>query len=282
MSGLVTTLQASDTPLLWLDDAAYTERLLANGHTPWLDSGEYVAYRRKVQGLLAADVRAVPLTDFLRAWAKSHEALVSSMAAKSRPVFPARTLLADDALRAHLVETLAGLRSAFADAPLVLALPSPCAMVRFAWQLAFGENAEVEVGGDETDSCAVYLAEFLRSFESVGVDALLLEEATGAGPVTAERLDWYQPVLNVARHYRWDIGIQLPAGVDAEDGLSALSFVVGAQAWEGAVHVVRVPERFWETGTLENARDGQHRFATVPPDGVPETVLERLSALRGN
>ncbi len=279
MTGLAAVFEAAAAPLLWLDDAAYTERLLAGGRTPWLDSAEYVAFRRKAQGLLRAELRAVPLAGFLRAWVAAHPALVGAMSAKSRAVYPARVLLADEGLRAHLVETLSGLRAAFAGTPLVLGLPSPRAMVTMAWQMAFGADARVEVGEDEADSCAVYLAEFLRSFEGCQVDALLLDEPAGAGTVTADTLAWYQPVLNVARHYRWDVGLRLPDDVVFEGEATDLQFVIAAHAVGGAVHLRCLSDTFWSGAAP--VETGPHHFATVPVDAVPETVLARLAALRG-
>ena len=281
MTALVEALRSASAPLLWLDDTAYTERLLGGGHTPWLDSAEYVAFRRKAHGLLRADLRAVPLMGFLRAWAAAHPALTDAMAAKSRAVYPVRTLLADEGLRAQLVETLSGLRAAFGDASLVLGLPSPRAMVTAAWQMAHGADAAVEVGADEGDSCAVDLAEFLRSFEGCKVDALLLEEPAGAPAMNAETLEWYQPVLNVASHYRWDVGLRLPDDVVFEGDADAVQFAIGARAIGGAVHVSCLSEAFWAGQMPAPVGPGQHHFATVPADAVPETVLARLSALRG-
>ena len=281
MTSLMNTMHAATTPLLWLDDAAYAERLLAGGHTPWLDGAEYVAFRRKAQGLLRADLTAVPVAGFIRAWCAAHPALVEAMSAKTRAVFPARTLLADECLRTHLVEILSGLRAAFSNTPLVLGLPSPRAMVLEAWRLAFGADADIEVGADEADSCAVYVAEFLRSFGACGVDGLLLEESTGAEPAGAEELDWYQPVLNVATHYRWDVGLRLPDGAGFIGDATAVHFVIAPREISGALQVATLPDTFW-TGAMPDPAGGHKAyFATVPTDAVPEQVLARLAALRG-
>lgn len=263
---------------LWLDDADYAERLLANGKTPWQDVAEYVAFRRKAQGLLRPDFVVVPLARFAAARVVADSALREAMAGKKRAVVPARTLLADETLRAHLIELLKGLRAAFGSAPLVLALPSPRAWVGQAYRLAFGADADVEVGGEEADVCAVYVAEFLRSFGESGVDGLLLEEREGAEPGSSEEIAWYQPVLNLAAHYRWDIGIRLPSGAGFAGAAEGVSFAISPTAIAGTPHGLSLGEEFWNG---EVAAPAQFRYARVPADAVPERVLERLATLRG-
>lgn len=263
---------------LWLDDTDYAERLLANGKTPWHDVAEYVAFRRKSQGLLRPDFVVVPLARFAAARVVSDAALREAMAAKKRAVVPARTLLADEALRAHLIELLKGMRAAFGSSPLVLALPSPRAWVGAAYRLAFGADAEVEVGGDEADACAMYVAEFLRSFGESGVDGLLLEEGEGEEPVSGEEIGWYQPVLNLAAHYRWDLGLRLPSGAGFAGGAEGVQFVIAPTAIAGAAHGLALGDEFWNG---EAAAAAMFRYARVPVDAVPERVLERLVTLRG-
>lgn len=281
MPRILDRLANASSSALWLDDSEYAERLLAAGHTPWLDSAGYLAFRRKAQGLLKPDFVVVPLGRFAAAWVASQPSLREAMASKKRAVVPARTLLADESLRAHLVETLSGLRAAFGNLPLVLSLPSPRALVFEAYALAFGAEAEVEVGGDEADSCAVYVAEFLRSFGESGVDGLLLEERADAEPASAEELGWYQPVINVAAHYRWDLGVRLPVAGAFAGAVVGMNFVIAPRVIEGAPIGLDLGAGFW-TGETPAAPPGKgFRFATVPADAVPEAVLARLATLRG-
>ena len=184
MAKVLETIGVAAKPPLWLDDAAYVDKLLAGGKTPWLASAEYVALRRKAVGLLKPDFNVLPLGQLMRAWVEAHAALRDAMAAKKRAVVPARTLLAEEGLRAHLVDTIQGLRAAFPAMPLILELPSPRDFVGLAHGWAFGADGELEVGEDEADSCAVYMAEFLRSFGEAGVDGLVLVEAAGSAPAS--------------------------------------------------------------------------------------------------
>ena len=280
MSKILERLAASGTPALWLDDLDYSDKLLAGGKTPWHDGAEYVAYRRKAQGLLKPDFMVVPIGAFARAWVAAHPELKEAMTGKKRAVVPARTLLADEGLRLHLVETLKGVRAAFAGVPLVLSIPSPRAWVIEAYALAFGDDAEVEVGGDEADSCAVYVAEFLRSFGESNVDGVLLEEREGAEPVSAEELGWYQPVMNIAGHYRWDLGVRLPSGSGFSGDATGAQFVISPKPVTGAVNGLALGDAFWTGDAAPAAAAGSFRFATIPKDAVPEKVLDRLNSLR--
>jgi hypothetical protein len=281
MPKILDRLAVGDKPLLWLDDTAYSDKLLAGGKTPWHDGAEYVAFRRKANGLLRPDFVVIPIGRIVAAWVGSHPALKEAMAGKKRAVAPARTLLADEELRAHLVEMLKGQRAAFAGAPFALSMPSPRAWVIEAWQLAFGPDAEVEVGGDEADSCSVYVAEFLRSFGESGVDGLLLEEREDAEPASAEEIAWYQPVINIAGHYRWDLGLRLPSAAGFSGDVAGLQFVIAPKALGGAANGLALRGGFWTGEDAPSAPKGGFRFAQVPPEAVPEKVLERVATLRG-
>lgn len=185
-------------PVLWLDSHAYCARLLANGKAPWLDATAFVAWQRKSMGLLKPDVATLPLAPAIDAWLDAHSALREAMAAKSRTGYAVKTLLADEALRAHLVELARGLGAAV-NQPLALVMPSPRAWVAIAYRQAHDDD--VEVSDDDADSASVYIADFLRVFGDVRVDALVLEEIDGAVSDAPSN----QSVLNLATHYRWDV-----------------------------------------------------------------------------
>lgn len=249
MPSLSVMLSTGKQPL-WLDYGDYAGRLLAGGAVPWLDVAGYVALQRKAQGLLRSDVLQLPVGVVSAAWVAVQPALREAMAAKKRAVVPLKTLMADEGLRAHLVEMARGLRACFPEQPLALACPSPRAWAAQAYRLAHGES--VEVGEDETDSAAVYMADFLRSFGDAGIDVLLLQD----GP-ELPLPELYTPVLNVAAHYRWEAGLQSAAHVEA----GSLAFVISQDCWNGG------------------AAPGL-RHAVIPADAQPESVLQRLAELR--
>ena len=270
---------AARGPLLWLDYSDYAAALLAGGQAPWLDTAACVAWLRKAQSLLRSDVVTLPMGAVNAAWLDAHPALFDAMAAKKkRAAAPLRTMLADEALRIQGVDLALALRAAFAQAPLALACPSPRRWVAWAQaRCAPGESAEID--DDAVDSAASYMADFLRVFSQCGIDAVLLEEAADSAPTSAAALQLYQPVLNVASHYRWDIGLRLPQ-VGAAPPTQGLDFVVAPSECDVPMRGFALDPACWN-GTLASAcPPGGFRFATVPAAALPEAVLARLADWR--
>lgn len=262
---------------LWLDYGAYAARLLANGAVPWLDADAAGAWVRKAQGLLKSDVVMLPVAAVVEQWLRAHPDLVAAMGAKRRTVYALRTLLADDGLREHLAALARVLRSSLSGTPLVLALPSPRLWVGQAFAQAHaGESAEVDA--DAVDGAAAYIADFLRGFADSGLDGLLLEESADTEPASAADLQLYQAVLNVAAHYRWELGLRLPQG--RFGGGAGPAFALAPVALPGLVTGLRLPAEFWDGGAAPGCPAGGFRFGEIPAAAQPEAVLERLAALR--
>lgn len=265
---------SSGRRLLWLDYVDYAAQLLSGGRAPWLDSAALVAWYRKAQGLLKSDVVAVPLGRIAAAWVQAHPDLAAALREKKRVLHPLKTLLADAGLRTQLAETLAGLRASLPGSVLALGLPSPRQWTAEVYRLAHGSDAEV--GDDETDSAALYLADFLRAFGDSGVDALLIEETAATEPRSAEQFELYRPVANVAAHYRWALGLLQPQNAwDAAE--PALDFVLAPQASGGRVTGLLLPPAFWSGAAAPAAA---FHYTRIPEQAQPEAVLERLASLR--
>jgi hypothetical protein len=280
MAAFIDLLARASRPVLWLDATAYAGRLLAGGAVPWLNAAELIAWQRKAQGLLKSDVVALPLAALCEAWLSVHPALKNAMAEKRRAVYPLKVLLADEALRAHLLEVLNSYRAVFTSVPLALIAPSPRAWIAEAYAQAHGADAEVEIGDDEADSAAMYLADFLRSFADSGVDVLLLDEQNLAQPLAASTLACYQTVANVAGHYRWDLGLRLSAAGAESVEDADLAFVVAAQTQASVGAGLEVPAAFWDGADVVVVPTGGFRFVSIPEQAQPERVLERLEILR--
>ncbi len=271
-------LAKASRPVLWLDANAYAGRLLAGGAVPWLNAAELIAWQRKAQGLLKSDVLAVPLALVCDAWLSAHPELRKAMGEKRRTVFPLKVLFADEALRAHLLEVVNSYRAVFTGMPLALVAPSPRAWIAESYAQAHGVDAEVEIGDDEADTAAMYLADFLRSFADSGVDILLLDEQNLAPALSASTLACYQTVSNVAGHYRWDLGLRLSAaGAESVEG-AGLAFVISAHAGIGSG--IELAATFWEGAEAPAVPAHGFRYATIPEQAQPERVLERLEVLR--
>lgn len=262
--------------LLWLDYVDYAGALLAGGAVPWLDVGALLAWQRKAQALLRSDVVMLPVGTVCTAWLAAHEPLRTTMASKSRALFPLKTLLADNALRTHLAELAEGLRASFTETPLALVCPSPRRWFGEAYLQAHGEG--IAVGEDAADSAAVLIADFLRLFGESGVDVLLLEEGPDSEPESAAAIACYQPVLNVAAHYRWDVGLSAPLGRYA-GGESGLAFVLAPRPLPGSTTGIVVPAAYWDGAAPDLPAEGL-RYARIPAAAQPEAVLERLAQLR--
>jgi hypothetical protein len=276
MGAIREQLESGAANFVWLDHTDYAATLLNKGAVPWLDVGEFVSLQRRAQGLLKPHVVALALAPACEAWLAAHAPLREAIGAKSRALFPLKTLLADETLRAHLVELATGLRASLADVPLALVLPSPRAWIGVAYAQAFPGD-EVEVDNDEADSASVYIADFLRSFGSCGVDALLLEEERGYVPSSADDIACYQSVLNVAANYRWDVGLRVRDEL-AGDTVAALDFVIATKS-VAALGGIELGDEFW-SGAAAAPADVRLRYAVIPANAQPELVLERLESLR--
>ena len=271
MAAWLELLAACAEPPLWLDDTAYSGRLLAGGRIPWLDVTGLIGWRLKATALLKPSLAALDVGAIAAAFVAASPAQGAALARERGPTGPLAAMLAAVDLRRHVAEVLKGLRHSF-RMPLAIVMPSPRAWPALAYSSAFGERPVI--GADETDAASVYMADFLRSFGEAGVDVLLLTDDATTRPRTQEEVDWYQSVLNVGRHYRWDVGLrtpQVPAG-----GEGGFDFLIAPQAARG----VDVGDAFWETDAdRPPAGPGGFLYARVPEDAAPERVLARLARL---
>jgi len=280
VAALLDRIATSAPPLVWLDDEAYVARLLGGGRTPWLNAAELIALRRKANGLLRTQVTQLSLSAVIDACVAADVGLLESMRTKKRAIAPLRTLLGDSSVRGKLLEIARALRSTFPAVPFLLTLPSPRNWVTQAYRCAFGAAANVDVGAEETDSSAVYVAEFLRTFGELDISGLLLQERIGAEPNSDAEVAWYKPVINVCAHYRWDLGLQLPEAGGFVGPLGGVGFVIAPRPIDAAVAGVMTPANFWADGPPPPVPANGFRFAEIPADGIPEQVLERLALLR--
>jgi hypothetical protein len=273
---LLAKLQPDAKPGLWIDGTDYCARLFG-APPPWLDVTAGVAWMRKAQDLLRADVLELDAVRIIDAACAARADLRSAMAAKSRGGYALKTLLADEPLRALLTEWVGALRSALPNLPLCLRIASPRAAVGKAWTLAHGVAPDDVPDEDLVDSAALYLADFLRGFSTSGLDALLLDE--GAGPLPdADGLALYQSVLNVAAGYQWATGLACPGGTTAAALPSGFGFAM-ADAALTVPTVIRIADAAWTGG--DACSGASMRQLRIPENAQPEDVLQRLKQLRG-
>jgi hypothetical protein len=280
LAALLERVKTSEQPLLWLDDLAYSSRLLGYAPTVWLDTAELMVFRRKATELLRPDVAVLPVATVMDAALAAAADLRQAMTAKKRTIVPLRTLLAGEHLRSRLAEMTKAMRDAFRGKPLALTIPSPRKWASDAYRAAFGADASCDVGAEESDAAAVYVAEFLRSFGESGIDTVLLEESSESEPKSAEEVAWYQPVINLAAHYRWELGIHMPIAADFKGELSDVDYFIAPRVLPGVPGGIVTPAEFWDDADAPSIAPGCFRYARIPEGTMPERVLERLTLLR--
>ncbi|WP_179405305.1 hypothetical protein [Burkholderia guangdongensis] len=278
MSRLIETNRARR--LLWLNHDGYSAPLLAGGNPPWRNIAACVAWARQAHGLLGSDVLTLPLADVAMAWLALDPALRGEMAEKTkRAHLPLKVCVASAPVRELSAALATALRAALPDAIFTLVLPSPRDWAAQALALA-GGSPEIDVDEDAADAAASAIADFLRTFATAGIDAVLLHESRAwDADEAALWLDLYQPVANVARHYGWDWGMRWPAAVECGNGPGP-DFSVAPSPCGGGPTGLVVPATFWQGDDLPAPRPDTFDVADIPVGARPETVLARLALLR--
>jgi len=280
MTRLLASLDAPPTGrqrATWFDAAGYGQaKLLAGGPLPWSSPAELTAFFGKLSGMFRPDAVLVDIGDVFAQRAAGDGQLRAAMAARTRPGYALRTLLADEQARATAAEGIRAL-AATAGVPLILTAPTPG-----RWLTAAAAQAGAEPGlvdADRAGTAAMYVADMLRTFGGLGVDGLLVDE----GPVPAAELidpEASRSVLNVAEHYEWPVLFRADAAAAWPHGS-----VPGVAVWIGSTPpaapsgrwgVVAGPE-FWDGEEPEP--DAAPVLATVPAQADPEAVMKRVRAL---
>ena len=266
---------------VWFDSLAYCRaKLLDDGSVPWESPGELSAFFAKSQGMFHSDALLIDLDDLYAERVSGDDALAGAMAARTRPGFALRTLLADERTRTVAEGALTALGGADSATPVVLSLPSPARWLTIASEQA-GVPATEPPDPALVENAAMYMADLLRIFAGARVDGLVLNE----GPATEDNLadtEGYRPVLNVAGHYEW------PVWVRTDDaGCWPRGRIEGVLGWfgnrppagtGGRWGIVLTPGPGLETGPLPSAGGGPV-LAIVPEAGDPELVMRWVRQL---
>ena len=174
-----------------------------------------------------------------------------------------RTILADQGAREKFKESTDALCESYRDKPVVLAIPSPKQWIASAYCTTKDIDA-VDISWDDAESASMYVADFLRSFSGCGISGLLIRDNTDQGPASDAEVARYQPVLNVAEHYRWQSILDGCPQNYTPSSFTALKLSV--QDW------TQHPSSIEPGGTC--------CYVCIPADTIPETVLEKLTLLR--
>lgn len=243
------TLSEVAAPRLVLDAGAYAQRVLLQGaEIPW----EPTAHARllaQVAALLRPDLSLIDLGAFVPAAVDARPELRARLSGARRPTAALRALLADEDL-ARVATELVRVVAAMSSAPVAVQIPSPA-----AWLAAVaGAARDPEFDADDAENASVYLADWVRRFSALPVDTLLLD---GRGAPQEESLDAYGPLLGLAEHYRWAIGLRRHDALDLATG--------AGEVLDGA---------FWGGASVPEPRDAVLVISRIDPGAQPETVLE--------
>lgn len=284
---LVSYLSSGDgSPRLWIDFNAYTKKLLlGENENPWASPASYMSFYGQAHGLVKAEIVVLDVWDLFQHWMQEDDEAIPSMAGKRRVTVALKTMLEAFAPRELLAEVITAMSNNYGDAvPMVLVLPSPRLFLAKAHKAANG--VDVEPDESNIDTASMYLADFLRYFSETNLSGVLLMEDSALMPTNGSELSWYQPVINVAKHYRWTVGVYLPS-VDTDFSVpDDINFTIVSNEPGAEVNAmgVDITSQLWNGQDTEEVLDSEGKafyYLTIPTDAKPESVLETLSSLRG-
>lgn len=268
---------------IWLQSSAYARRLLVGeSGDPWMNVAQYVAFFSLAHGLLKPDVAVVDVGDLFESWLGRNPTAAAALAGKRRPTFALRKLLELEEPRAMLGEVIEALvKHLGGQAPLVLSMPSPRSWLVKANALANQEFGELEPECSEDG--AMYLADLFRAVSEHPIAGVMLEERPGDPVLDAAGVDRYRPIINVVRHYRWELALRLgvvsePAQISPED----VDVLIGSGSVSrpSGLAGVDISQQLWAGQPVAPLNSRQFYFAEIPLDQQPELVLETLARLR--
>ena len=269
---------------VWLKSSAYTRRLLlGESGDPWVSAAQYLAYFSQAHGLLRPDVAVIEVGDLFESWLARNPTALASLAGKRRPTFALRKLLELEEPRAILGEVIGAVMMHLrGQAPLVLSMPSPRSWLIRANALAnqnFGD-----IPPESFEDAAMYLADLFRAVSEHPVAGVLLEERPEDPILDASGVDRYRPIINVVRHYRWELALRLGEVSEPSDISSGDIDVLicsGNASRSSGLSGIDVSGQLWSGQAITPHGKAQFHFAEIPPEQQPELVLEVLARLRG-
>ena len=173
---------ASALHLDWID---YAERLIGGGTIDWASPAAVAGLINKAQALLPSDLVILPVARMLRAIRSPAAEAVSPKGAQ-----PLRALLADEVVRAKLLETVAMM----VVPALALGLPAPGLLAARAAEKIGALSPDMDE--DLVDDAALFIADFLRIFATARIEGVVLTGVDGYPSLSA-------PIQKVALSYGW-------------------------------------------------------------------------------
>lgn len=278
---------------VWLDFIRYAKRLFSGGRNDiWQNPNTFLSVFSQGQGLLRSDVLSIPVGEVYLKLLERESGLVEEWSGK-RPTFVLKKLLALDEPRKFITEVLDGLQNLYRGVhPIVLTLPSPQKWLQWLHKVV-RPGQEISINNDDVEAAAMYLAEYVRAFSTSGLAAIVLEEPDDPVFHIKEAITLYQPIVNLANHYQWSVGISLSGTtIEFSEGDYEVDFYLLANSDPVTI------SRYWEKGL--NSGGGLNRdfwsgkqnvpkpyhngfaYGEIPKEAEPELVLSQLKKLRSS
>lgn len=260
-------------PLIWLDAEQFASSVLLKGKPfPWTRPTEFVSTYSQMQKLLTPGIAPVDIGRFLGAWLVENKGVLSEMRGKKRIRFALKKLLSMGEQRELIRDIVSALCQTVSE-PVVLVLPPNGDLINWANQVANGAEP-AEIDEMDIDSVSVYIADFLRTFNSLDIAGVVVQLPDQL-EITPEYLDLYSPIRNLAKHYQWGFGVMArnPSSFSCDD--ENMDFIVSDH---GRADVAMLEDDFWETGRHHANTHGF--YAEVPKNLTSDLVLERIGMLK--
>ena len=277
---------------VWVDFISYVKRLYTSREESdfWSNPDTFISVYSQGQGLLRSDVLGIPVGDIYFDYLQREQEVAQSWAGR-KITFAQKKLLALEEPRNFLVSVITGLQNLFQGAePLVLVLPSPQKWLQLLQQW-LGQEHSQSISDYDVEAVSMYIAEFLRGLSTLGLSAIVIDECDSPSIEILEALLYYQPILNIANHYKWSVGIKIrEVPEDAETLKSKVNFLLLKDSdfaqmslfWEHGIAIGGgLGKAFWmqNSNSLEVIERGL-LYGEIPSETEPEKVLVKLKEVR--
>lgn len=271
-----------------LDFIDYANFLFNNGNKDiYLKPATFISVFTQGEGLLKPDLLSIHVNPFYDVFLNEKKELVDSWKGKKTSLAFKKALALEEP-KVIISEIVTALKSLYSK-PLLITIDSPQKWFHQIQELITSEKAE-SLSLDDLERASMYIAEFLRSFSTLGVNAIVLREEKKSDFSNDEVLSSYQPILNVANHYKWPLGIQFDHGIlepsDISDKVNfylfqSIDLAENSRLQDKGLSVGGgLNNDFWSGSLKETFIRKGLLFGKIPPDAEPEIVLAQLKALQ--
>lgn len=281
--------QIKEKRITFLDFIDYANHLLNKENNDlFLKPEVFISVFTQAERLLQPDLLNIHVNPFYQTYLEKENDLLQSL--KNKRIHIAfKNILAQQQPKNVLSEIVNALKS-LSNKPIVLTIDSPQKWL-LQVQETVSESKLSNFSLDDFERASMYMAELLRAFSTLGISAIVLSETNEIPFSLEELLNSYQPIINVANHYKWRLGIHLEStSIDIAVVNDKVDFYLNQSLgieelspfWEKGLSVGGGLNReFWK-GNLQQKIEPNRGllYGKIPADAEPETVLAQLKALQ--